>query len=229
MKASPKETPRTINLRRPAILMVQDEPFVPQGKPGLLDEVEWRWDALCRKNPHYFDGRICHVLGVNRNGYGGAVIHVADCAYRFHAVQDEDFDLGIRSLGAKGIVRVKDKYLLGKRSLNVGAYRGLWEFAPAGIVETGQQPSQTIRAELTEETGLQSSGEPTAIAVVYDDVMRCWELVFRLVPAIPGNIQNHDRIEMCKREYDQLMWCSSDELPADLSPIATQMIPLLTS
>ena len=199
-----------------------DEPHVPDVPAAKLAEVAWRWEALCRDYPHYFDGRIYHVLGVHRNGYGGAVIHVADCAYRYAAVQNEDLDLGVRHLGVKGITLRDGKVLLGRRSMTVGFCRGLWEFAPAGVVEPPRQPAEVIVAELAEETGLNAVGEPTPIAVLYDNVVRCWEIVFRLAAgnAGPAGAEVTD-------EYDETMWRAPRDLPGDLSPIARQMIALL--
>jgi mutator protein MutT len=210
---------RCIRLRRPATLSVIDEPFVPDGDPGLLDEVQWRWDALRKRNPRYFDGRLYHVIGVHRNGYGGAVLHVADCAYRFHAVQDEDFDLGVRPLGVKGIVRRDGLVLLGRRAHDVAAYAGQWEFAPGGVVEPGDTPVQTVVNELREETGLTVKREPTPIAVLYDAVIRCWEIVFRIEPGAEG--------EPTTAEYADMHWCRPDDLPVDLTPTARKMIPLV--
>jgi 8-oxo-dGTP pyrophosphatase MutT (NUDIX family) len=212
-------THRIIHLRRPATLSLLDEPFVPDGGPGVLVEVERRWDELCTRNPAYFDGRLCHVFGVHRNGYGGAVIHAADCAFRFHAVQDELFDLGVRPLGVKGITTRGDRVLLGRRSASVAAYGGQWEFAPGGVVEPGEDPSATVARELEEETELAIGSEPTPIALLYDPVIRAWEMVFRMQPSSEG--------PPTTAEYDELRWCRRDDLPSDLTPTARQMIALL--
>src|SRR5688572_2522056 len=151
---------RTIHLRRPATLSVQEGVFVPNVDPHILSEVERRWDSLCRANPAYYDGRLYHVLGVHRNGHGGATLHVIDCAYRFFAVQDDHFDTGVRALGVKGITSSpQGLILMGRRAQHVAAYRGMWEFAPAGSAEPGRDPAQLIQHELIEETGLQAARE----------------------------------------------------------------------
>lgn len=223
MPSPPHDAPRTIRLRRPATLSVLDEPFVPDGDLGLLDEVENRWQALCERNPRYYDGRLYHVIGVHRNGHGGAVLHVADCAYRFHAVQDQSFDLGVRSLGVKGLIEVRGRFLLGRRAMSVANYRGMWEFAPAGVVEPGHRPEETIIAELAEETGLRASHGPTPVAILFDPVVRCWEIVFRIAVA-PASIDGAP----ATAEYDETAWLGRDDLPTNLSPVARQMVPLLT-
>jgi 8-oxo-dGTP pyrophosphatase MutT (NUDIX family) len=210
--------PRTIKLRRPPTLSVMDTPFVPPRQ--LLEEVERRWAALCRKNPAYFDGRLYHVLGVHRNGHGGASIHVMDCAYRYFAVQDREFDLGVRPLGLKGVTIRDGQVLMGRRAANVAAYAGLWEFAPSGGAEPGKTTAELIQEELMEETGLSSGAEPIPVAVMHDSVLKCWEIVFRLTP---GDASPRSRTA----EYSELEWRRADNLPEGLSPMARQIAALL--
>lgn len=202
------------------MLNVHPGVFVPPAATGRMDEIDRRWNALCEANPAYFDGRLYHVLGVSRNGHGGATIHVMDCAYRFQAVQQEGFDLGVRGLGVKGITMRDEKVLMGKRSQRVAAYRGQWEFAPGGVIDIGEQPPEVVKRELLEETGYKCEGEPSAIAVIEDAVARCWEIVFRMqVSAEP--------VSTPSREYDEIRWCLVDQLPDELSAIARQMVELL--
>ena len=207
---------RCIHLRRPAVLHVQEGLFVPQG--NVLDEVERRWKALCQSNPAYFDGRAYNVLGVNRNGCGGAVLDIIECAYRFYAVQTEDFDLGVRGLGVKGLTMRENRALLGRRSQSVGVYPNQWEFAPGGVVEPDKEPGNVLVGELRQETRLTTSSDPTPIAVLGDPVARTWELIYLL--------KNPRGEAQTTPEYSQLRWCARDELPDDLSPIAQSMIPL---
>ena len=208
---------RIIRLRRPPVLALDDTPFVP---PGVdLAEVDRRWKTLCVANPAYFDGRLCHVVGVHRNGYGGATIHALDCAYRLHAVQDERFDLGVRPLGVKGIIVREGRVLLGRRASFVAHSPGHWEFAPGGSVEPGQDPVDVVRAELVEETGMRCVGTPVAVAIVEDDVLRCWEIVYRIDATDDG--------APATDEYDELRWCSAGGWPEPLSPIATRMTRLV--
>jgi 8-oxo-dGTP pyrophosphatase MutT (NUDIX family) len=213
-------SPRMIRLRRPVTLSVQEGVFVPRGDHGLLDEIDLRWQELCRSNPEYFDGRLYHVLGVHRNGHGGAVLHVMDCAYRFFAVQNERFDLGVRGLGAKGITTRDDRVLVGLRSSTVASYPNLWEFAPGGSVCPGDVPARLIRQELAEETGLDSTGEPVSTAVVFDPVLRTWEIIFRMTAA-------DSPLRPRPAEYLDLQWRRRDDLPAPLSPIARQIAAIV--
>ncbi|MEE9131550.1 MAG: NUDIX domain-containing protein [Phycisphaerales bacterium] len=207
---------RCIHLRRPAVLHVQEGLFVPQG--NVLHEVDRRWEALCESNPAYFDGRAYNVLGVSRTGCGGAVIHIIECAYRFYAVQTEDFDLGVMGLGVKGFTIRGDRALMGRRSQSVGVYPNQWEFAPGGVAEPGKEPVDILAGELHQETRLSASIDPAPIAVLCDPVARTWELIY-LFNDPQGEAQTTP-------EYSQLRWCMRDELPDDLSPIAQSMIPL---
>lgn len=215
-------SPRTIRLRRPAVLSVAEGIFVPPCATGLMDEVDRRWARLQQANPAYFDGRLYHVLGVHRNGHGGCTLHVIDCAYRFFAVQDDSFDLGVRPLGLKGLVERDGQLLMGLRSTRVATYHNKWEFAPAGGAESGRDPAEVIQQELREETGLESLREPTSIAILFDPVLRCWELVYRLYA-------NADAPRPRTGEYTQLAWFSPDALPPkdDLSPVAQQIADML--
>ena len=212
--------PRTIRLRRPPTLAIQEGVFVPDVPQATLSEVEQRWSTLCQDNPAYFDGRLYHVLGVHRNGHGGCVLHVMDCAYRYFAVQENGLELGVRALGLKGIVQRDDRYLMGLRSQHVAAYRNMWEFAPAGSLEPGHTPEELMIRELHEETNLTAAAEPTAMAVLFDPVLRGWELVYR-IQVLDGELQARPA------EYAQLQWRHANDLPENLSPIAGQIARLL--
>lgn len=220
---------RLIRLRRPPVLHVQPEPFVPNVQTQVLEQAEQRWRTLCASNPAYFDGRIWHVLGVHRNGYGGASIHVMECAYRWHAVQKGWRDLGVRSLGVKGLLFHDGRVLMGRRAVGVSAYEGMWEFAPSGVVDGGMQPRQAILEELREEVGLVASADPVAVAILYDEVLDCWEIAYRLRATVTDDI----RFE--PREYDSVRWVDpaaladerAGEQPGELTPMARQMTALL--
>lgn len=223
-------TARLIRLRRPPVLHVQPEPFVPNVQTQVLEQAEQRWRTLCARNPAYFDGRIWHVLGVHRNGHGGASIHVMECAYRFHAVQKGWRDLGVRSLGVKGLLMHEGRVLMGQRSGSVSAYQGMWEFAPSGVVDGGKQPREAIVDELREEVGLTVGAEPVAVAILYDESLDCWEIVYRLQAADAG-----EDVTFEPREYDAVRWVQPAALTGGregarvgpLTPMAEKMVALL--
>jgi 8-oxo-dGTP pyrophosphatase MutT (NUDIX family) len=71
---------------------------------------------------------------------------------------------------------------------------------------------------LVEETGLTVRREPTPVAILFDPVIRTWEMVFQVVP------EQGD--EVSTPEYDELRWCRREDLPATLTPTARQMVEL---
>ncbi|MCH2148500.1 MAG: NUDIX hydrolase [Phycisphaerales bacterium] len=213
------DEPRAIMLRRPPICAAVDDPFVPDVD---LEDVAHRWQQLQERNPAVFDGRVMHVLGVHRNGCGGATINLVECAYRFYAVQDESFDCGIRPLGVKGITMHGDRLLMGRRAAWVHQYPGQWEFAPGGGVEPGCPPDEVLLRELAEETGCACAGQPVAVALLLDEQTRCWELVYRMTVAEDGLAPSTD-------EYSELRWCNAEQLPAPRSSVTECMRRLIES
>lgn len=198
-----------------------------------LAEVDRRWEALCLRNPAFFDGRLLHVFAVTRNGHGGATVHAAECAYRFWAVGVDrgrspsadggqrrspaqadpthaGLDTGVRPLGVKAIVACGERVLLGRRSDSVAAYPGWWEFAPGGAVVPGQEPREAIVAELGEETGvtLVAGDRVAAKAILFDDMVRTWEIVFEI------RLETRDPAPLSSPtgEYSELAWVEREAL-----------------
>lgn len=204
---------RRILLRRPPVVHVAEGPFVPE-HPRVA-EVDERWAAFRERVPAAFDGRVMHVIGAHRNGHGGVVMHLVETAYRYYAVQEPGFDLGVRPLGAKGVTWRDGRVLLGRRAGWVAGYPGAWEFAPGGVVEPGESPARTVARELREETGIEVAREPIAAALLLDARLRCWELIHRVAAGeVAGPASD---------EYDELRWCEPGALPGPLSPIAADI------
>ena len=189
-----------------------------------LAEVDALWRALVEANPRYHDGDCLHVLGVVRNGHGGATIHLAPSSYRFHAVRRLGADTGIRPLGVKGLAVVgghggDPRLLVGRRSGDSGSYPGRWEFLPGGGVESDAEGRvdlvDVVRRELREETGCEAGIDPVALAILEDRTVGTWEVVFRLnleeggMPAGPPGW-----------EHDELRLVGADGLPRPASDAA---------
>jgi 8-oxo-dGTP pyrophosphatase MutT (NUDIX family) len=209
---------RLILLRRGPVITMATEPWVPEGIDTAVVEAQWR--SISESNSRCFDGRMLHVTGVHRNGHGGVTIHVADCAYRYYAVQTRGIDCGVRTLGAKAITRQGTRILLGKRAPWVMYYPGLWEFVPGGSVLPGQSPQETILEELQEETGCTAARPPIPIAVAYDPMAFSWEVIhdIELKPT---------STPVGSMEYDALQWFDGGTLPDGLTPIAARMAALM--
>jgi 8-oxo-dGTP pyrophosphatase MutT (NUDIX family) len=210
---------RLIILRRPPVLVQVDGRFVP--RDVALDRVDAAWAELCARNPRYFDGPTLQVLGVSRNGHGGVQIHVQESSYRFAAVAALGLDCGARPIGVKGIVRVGDRLLMGRRSRSVAHYPGSWEFVPGGTLEPGETPVAAIGRELREEARIIVKTPPVAVALLFDPVAASWEIVYRIeidTMAVPE----------ASWEYDEFRLAARAEAHAvgELSACARQIMPI---
>ena len=213
--------PRTIALRRPPVLL-RGSPLTADQMGHSIVEAESKWDALCSARPEYFDGGLLAVGGVARNGHGGVTLTVSPCPYRWYAVQDDTFDLGLRPLGVKALVRDPDGLLLcGQRASTVHAYPNRWEFLPGGSVEPEEDPLQTVVRELEEETGLVPQAPPVAKALCYDPPARTWEVVYEL------QVERAEGSPSQPGEHTACGWFTPSSLPCPMAPIAERLADLL--
>ena len=221
------EPGRLIRLRRPPVLNVVPDRWVPEGVD--LDEVDALWRALVEANPRYHDGDVFHVLGVIRNGHAGATIHLAPSSYRFHAVRRLGFDTGVRPLGVKGLFVVNDPgaggpaLVAGRRSESSGSYPGCWEYLPGGGVEPDSasggcraDPLAVIRRVLLEEVGTSGSVVPIALAFLEDRTVGTWEIVYRGVLESPPDGPP-------EWEHQEIRLVTPETLPAPMSDAARML------
>lgn len=212
---------RLIHLRRPPVLTLVPEPFVPT--LVALDEVDACWAQLCAANARCFDGSLLQVLGTSRNGHGGVQIHVQECSYRFYAVQTTGLDCLVRPLGVKAVATDGSRVLLGKRSERVAFFPGAWEFVPGGTVEPGALPAEEILRELREEAKIEAAKPPVAIALLFDPHAYTWEVVHQL------SIEA-DALPEIGWEYDEFRMVDPDALDlsirAALAPVAERMLSI---
>ncbi|MHC4794307.1 MAG: NUDIX hydrolase, partial [Planctomycetota bacterium] len=196
---------RLIRLRRPPVFNPVPDRWIPESVD--LDRVDDAWESLRAENPRYHDGDVLHVLGVVRNGHGGATVHLAPSSYRFLAVRARGIDTGIRPLGVKGLCLLRgdsmssDRFLAGLRSERSGSYPGCWEFLPGGGVppeDDGEvRPDLVFVRELREECGLEAIDEPVPMAILRDDAVGTWEVVYRAtIDRVPASAPDweHDRV-----------------------------------
>jgi 8-oxo-dGTP pyrophosphatase MutT (NUDIX family) len=217
MNARPASPARLLRLRRPPRIIIDDSAFVPDVP---LDAVNAAWTAIVAENPRFTDGDCLHVVGVHRDGHGGATVHAVRSSYRMGAVRRRGIETGFRGLGTKAIAHVGGRVLLGRRSTQVNAYPGLWEFAPGGGVEIGEAPDVGIVRELMEECGVAAAAPARAVALLFDPAVSAWEIVHELPMAAPPDAAPG-------WEYSELAMRDPHALPEGLSPCAEQMRAVL--
>jgi 8-oxo-dGTP pyrophosphatase MutT (NUDIX family) len=220
---------RIIRLRRPPVFNVLPDPFVPEGVS--LEEVDAAWATLCEGNPRYHDGAVLHVLGVVRNGHGGVTVHLAECSYRFHAVQALGIDTAVRPLGVKGVCRFEGHVLVGHRGAEVGSYPKNWEFVPGGSVEPPREgqsvdAAAAVLRELEEESGWVAVSPPVAVAMFLDEEAATWEIVytFDVTPGEGGPLASPPGWE-----YSELRLVQPGKIPGPMSPAARMMDSMVSS
>jgi len=205
---------RLIWLRRPARLVVSDIAVKSLSDESTIGDA---WQRMTRQNPRMTDGPCWHVLAVQRDGHGGATIHVTKTTYRMGAVRSVGVATGFMGLGTKAIAHWQGKCLIGRRADSCATYPAHWEFAPGGSVEPGEDPSDGIERELMEECAVRPALRPRVVALLFDSVAGNWEIIhdipIELPPDAPPNW-----------EYSSLALLDGFELPAPVSPCAKAMI-----
>jgi len=108
---------------------------------------------------------------------------------------------------AAGVILKRNKVLLVKR--NRSPYKDTW-MLPAGFVEYGEHPEETLVREIKEETGLKTKPAKLMTVLQIEDDPRspghfCF---FYLVKIISGKIRISD-----EDENSEIGWFSLDDLP----------------
>jgi len=207
------DTPRILWLRRPARIAISSTPWLPQCDPAAIDA---SWSLLCERNPRLVDGPCWHVTAVQRDGHGGATIHVVQTTYRMGAVRSTGVTTGFHGLGVKAIAHRNGRCLVGRRALACATYPGTWEFAPGGSAEPGEDPSIGIVRELMEECALAAASPARQQALLFDGVAGNWEIVHDIElagePDAPPNW-----------EYTDLRLIELSNMPSPVSPCTEGM------
>lgn len=109
-------------------------------------------------------------------------------------------------MAAAAIVRVKESYLVTKRSPRK-SMAGKWEF-PGGGPRTGEEPIETLRRELEEETGIVvCSHQATFLRQVYYDKFHLLMQVF----LVESNAKRED-LKLQEEEVCDAMFVNHREL-----------------
>ena len=190
--------------------------FVPACKTHLIDEA---WLQLCQRNPKLSDGQVFHVVGVHRDGHGGATIHVARTTYRMNAVRLVGIQSGFVGLGTRAVAHWNGRCLVGLRAANCASYPNQWEFAPAGSVEPDEDAAVGIERELLEECGVQAKSRAIAHAVFFDPVVATWEIAHELAMMQPPDAPPN-------WEYQKLEMVDAAYVPEPMSACTRQMLEI---
>jgi 8-oxo-dGTP pyrophosphatase MutT (NUDIX family) len=207
------DSERIIWLRRPARMAVSEGPWSPQCDLRVVDDA---WASMLERNARLVDGPCWHVTSVQRDGHGGATIHVVQTTYRMGAVRAVGVASGFRGLGVKAIAHLNGLCLVGRRAANCATYPGAWEFAPGGSAEPGEDPSIGIVRELMEECAVAAAAPARQRALLFDAVAGNWEIVHAIElagqPDAPPNW-----------EYTELRMIDLSSMPSPISPCTRGM------
>ena len=207
---------RLIWLRRPPRIIVGTDAFVPACETHLIDDA---WSELCQRNPKLSDGPVFHVVGVHRDGHGGATIHVARTTYRMNAVRLVGIQSGFVGLGTRAVAHWNGKCLVGLRATNCASYPNQWEFAPAGSVEPDEDAAVGIERELLEECGVLAKSRAIAHALFLDPVIATWEIAHELAMMQPPDAPPN-------WEYQKLEMVDAAHVPEPMSACTRQMLEI---
>ena len=207
---------RLIWLRRPPRIIVGTDAFLPACETHLIDDT---WRELCQRNPKLSDGPVFHVVGVHRDGHGGATIHVARTTYRMNAVRLIGIQSGFVGLGTRAVAHWNGKCLVGLRAANCASYPNQWEFAPAGSVEPDEDAAIGIERELLEECGVQAKSRAIAHAVFLDPVVATWEIAHELAMVQPPDAPPN-------WEYQKLEMVDAAHVPEPMSACTRHMLEI---
>lgn len=104
-----------------------------------------------------------------------------------------------------GVVKFKNKFLIGKRAITKKFAPGKWEFI-SGFIEEDEKPEQTILRELQEETNLHGRIIKSGETYNFKDKEGNW-LVF---PYLIG-VKN-DNFDINKDDHSELKWINLNDL-----------------
>lgn len=183
------------------------------------------WDAMCARNPRYFNGRI---LSFESYDAAAGVAVARDAAYRDHACRGA-VDLGIAFFGITGVLCVGEgaarRFFVARRGDSVHEYPGQWEFGPCGGIDPPAEGDELgaeellaeLRREAMEELGIAlDTRGARALALVHDDPVGSTDLMV-LVPL------GHEPVADRNWEYSQTRWATLGEIvdwagPGDVIP-----------
>ena len=213
--------------------------IAPGPPPPPTDGMLSRWDGLRVRTPRLFNGPILAFLGADASA---GVVRARRDTYMRLACQDghappEVMLLGVTALlvapGTDGVPRV----MLGKRSREVWACPGLWEFGPAGGLHApgifdhngpatlrGRGVLDHLLREIREEVGIAVAPARTAPeCLTIDADGRGADIVIRVEYDVPpASLHRADAPDSW--EYEEIRWLTLAELTAFAAAHGDEMI-----
>ncbi|MCL4742926.1 MAG: NUDIX domain-containing protein [Phycisphaerales bacterium] len=229
----------TVHCPLPTALDALRVEIAPGPPPAPTDAMLARWDSLRARTPRLFNGPILAFVGYDDST---RVVHARRDFYMRLACQDEHDPPEVMLLGVTGLLIAPGRdavprVMLGKRSRDVWACPGLWEFGPAGGLSapgvfdrdapatiTGAAVLDHLLREIREETGI---AEPPARATVecltIDREGRGADIVIRAeYVAPPETLSRSDAPDSW--EYDETRWLTLAELAVFTASHGDEMI-----
>lgn len=207
----------------------------PAPSPAMLE----RWDALRARTPRLFNGPILAFVSFDA---AASTIHARRDTYLRLTCQDESEPplvslLGVTSLLVAAPRGAPARVLLGRRSREVWACPGLWEFGPAGGLHAPQvfdhDGPATLRGrdildhllrEIREEIGITCAPARAAPeCLTIDAAGRGTDAVFRLeYDLAPDALPTAHAPDAW--EYEKTRWLTLPELAAFAATHGDEMI-----
>jgi len=229
----------TVHCPLPAVLDALRVEIAPGPPPAPTDAMLARWDTLRARTPRLFNGPILAFVGYD---HATRVVHARRDRYMRLACQDERDPPEVMLLGVTALLIAPGpdtvpRVMLGKRSREVWACPGLWEFGPAGGLSapgvfdhdapatiTGAAVLDHLLREIREETGI---AEPPARASVecltIDREGRGADIVIRAeFERPPETLARTDAPDSW--EYDETRWLTFHETAAFARTRGDEMI-----
>lgn len=192
--------------------------------------VEHLWKKACEKSQEtLFNGQILSLVSLEENRMIGRFVD-----YKYFIAQMLDPTLrdvlSINPVGISGITHAGDKILIGQRSAFVTQYKGLFEAAPSGGINTSALNGSSIdylkaiTLELEEETGITPSQilEITPFALVKHKALHFVEICINIIVE-PSLQKTHVHRE---GEYQDCAWMEKSQITEKIKKQPSLFVPL---
>jgi hypothetical protein len=192
----------------------------------LQSRIDAAWKIALSRQGHLFDGRIFSLDEMNENE-----LVISQWSYRDLVASRTDAELSnhglnIRPLGVTGILTCPDGIVLGRRGQEVDAAKGMWEAAPAGILDK-PDPSLVMLEELKQEIGCGAD----AVARPQPFALFVWNATGDLLFHLRTDLKKQDLMRLHAssgtQEYSELAVVPAEEAHGFLDAHRGNIHPLL--